>query len=97
MAAPCCLRTKRRRKENFIPAVHTVFHGGSGVVSTRRSHFAIPERLQRLSRREQSAIAVLTYAVTPRVYAVVPIGNTRFIGTGTGDLVYTGPIQISDR
>ena len=30
----------------------------------------------------------LTYAVTPRVYAVVPIGNTRFIGTGTGDLVY---------
>src|SRR5687767_14403344 len=30
----------------------------------------------------------LTYAVTPRIYAVVPIGNTRFIGTGTGDLVY---------
>jgi len=30
----------------------------------------------------------LTYAVTPRVFAVVPIGNTRFIGTGTGDLVY---------
>jgi hypothetical protein len=30
----------------------------------------------------------LTYAVTPRMYAVVPIGNTRFIGTGTGDLVY---------
>jgi hypothetical protein len=30
----------------------------------------------------------LTYALTPRLYALVPIGNTRFIGTGTGDLVY---------
>ena len=30
----------------------------------------------------------LTYSLTPRLYAVVPIGNTRFIGTGTGDLVY---------
>ena len=30
----------------------------------------------------------LTYAVTPRVFAVVPLGTTRFIGTGTGDLVY---------
>ena len=30
----------------------------------------------------------LTYALTPRLYAVVPIGNTRFVGTGTGDLVY---------
>ncbi len=30
----------------------------------------------------------MTYAVTPRLYAVVPIANTRFIGTGTGDLVY---------
>jgi hypothetical protein len=29
-----------------------------------------------------------TYAVTPRLYAVVPVGSTRFIGTGTGDLVY---------
>ena len=30
----------------------------------------------------------LTYSLTPRLYAVVPIGNTRFVGTGTGDLVY---------
>lgn len=30
----------------------------------------------------------LTYSVTPRLYAVAPLGNTRFIGTGTGDLVY---------
>jgi hypothetical protein len=30
----------------------------------------------------------LTYSLTPRLYALVPIGNTRFIGTGTGDLVY---------
>jgi hypothetical protein len=30
----------------------------------------------------------LTYSVTPRLYAVIPLGNTRFIGTGTGDLVY---------
>ena len=30
----------------------------------------------------------LTYSLTPRLYAVVPVGNTRFIGTGTGDLVY---------
>ena len=30
----------------------------------------------------------MTYAVTPRLYAVVPIANTRFVGTGTGDLVY---------
>jgi hypothetical protein len=30
----------------------------------------------------------LTYSVTPRLYAVVPIGNTRFVGTGVGDLVY---------
>ena len=29
-----------------------------------------------------------TYSVTPRLYAVVPIGGTRFIGTGTGDFVY---------
>jgi len=29
-----------------------------------------------------------TYTVTPRLYAVVPIGNTRFIGTGTSDFVY---------
>jgi hypothetical protein len=28
------------------------------------------------------------YSLTPRLYAVVPVGNTRFIGTGTGDLVY---------
>jgi Putative beta-barrel porin 2 len=30
----------------------------------------------------------LTYSVTPRLFALVPIGNTRFVGTGTGDLVY---------
>jgi hypothetical protein len=30
----------------------------------------------------------LTYAVTPRLYAVVPIGNTRFISTSTGEVVY---------
>jgi len=30
----------------------------------------------------------VTYALTPRLYAVVPIGNTRFVGTGMGDLVY---------
>jgi hypothetical protein len=30
----------------------------------------------------------MTTSVTPRLYAVVPMGNTRFIGTGTGDLVY---------
>ncbi|HLG54696.1 MAG TPA: outer membrane beta-barrel protein [Vicinamibacterales bacterium] len=30
----------------------------------------------------------LTYSVTPRLYAVLPIGNTRFVGTGVGDLVY---------
>jgi hypothetical protein len=30
----------------------------------------------------------LTYAITPRLYAIVPIGNTRFVGTGVGDLVY---------
>jgi len=30
----------------------------------------------------------LTYSLTPRLYAVVPIGHTRFVGTGTGDLVY---------
>lgn len=29
-----------------------------------------------------------TYAVTPRIFAVVPIGSTRFVGTGTGDFVY---------
>lgn len=30
----------------------------------------------------------LISALTPRLYAVVPIRNTRFIGTATGDLVY---------
>jgi hypothetical protein len=30
----------------------------------------------------------LTYSMTPRLYAVLPIGHTRFIGTGTGDVVY---------
>jgi Putative beta-barrel porin 2 len=30
----------------------------------------------------------LTYSLTPKLYAVVPIGNTRFVGTGVGDLVY---------
>jgi hypothetical protein len=30
----------------------------------------------------------LTYSVTPRIYAVVPIASTRFVGTGVGDLVY---------
>ena len=30
----------------------------------------------------------LTYSLTPRLYALVPVGNTRFVGTGTGDLVY---------
>jgi hypothetical protein len=29
-----------------------------------------------------------TYTVTPRLYAVVPIGGTRFIGSGFGDFVY---------
>ena len=30
----------------------------------------------------------LTYSLTPRLYAVVPIGNSRFVGTGQGDFVY---------
>jgi hypothetical protein len=30
----------------------------------------------------------LTYSLTPSLYAVMPIGNTRFVGTGLGDLVY---------
>jgi len=29
-----------------------------------------------------------TYSVAPRLFAVVPIGSTRFIGTGRGDFVY---------
>jgi len=29
-----------------------------------------------------------TYSVVPRLYVVAPIGNTRFIGTGFGDIVY---------
>ena len=29
-----------------------------------------------------------TYKVTPRLYAVVPIGGTRFVGSGSGDFVY---------
>jgi len=29
-----------------------------------------------------------TYSVTPRLYAVVPIASTRFVGTGTGDFIY---------
>jgi hypothetical protein len=28
------------------------------------------------------------YSLTPRLYAVLPAGNTRFVGTATGDLVY---------
>ncbi len=30
----------------------------------------------------------LTYSLTPKLNAVVPIGNTRFVGTGLGELVY---------
>ena len=30
----------------------------------------------------------LTYSLTPKLFAVVPIGNTRFIGTALGELVY---------
>ena len=30
----------------------------------------------------------MTSTMTPRLYAVVPMGNTRFVGTATGDLVY---------
>lgn len=30
----------------------------------------------------------VTYKVTPRLYAVVPIGGSRFTGTGTGDFVF---------
>jgi hypothetical protein len=30
----------------------------------------------------------LTYTLTPRLFAVLPIGNTRLRGTGIGDLVY---------
>ena len=30
----------------------------------------------------------LTYSLTPRLYVVMPVGNTRFVGTGVGDLVY---------
>jgi hypothetical protein len=29
-----------------------------------------------------------TYSVTPRLYAVVPIGHTRFMGTARGDFIY---------
>jgi hypothetical protein len=29
-----------------------------------------------------------TYTLTPRLYAVVPIGGTRFVGAGSGDFVY---------
>jgi hypothetical protein len=29
-----------------------------------------------------------TYSVTPKIYAVVPIGGTRFVGLGSGDFVY---------
>lgn len=28
------------------------------------------------------------YSVIPRMFAIVPLGNTRFVGTGTGELVY---------
>jgi hypothetical protein len=30
----------------------------------------------------------LRYSLTPRLYAVLPVANTRFVGTATGDLVY---------
>ena len=29
-----------------------------------------------------------TYSIVPRLYVVAPIGNTRFVGTGFGDLTY---------
>ena len=29
-----------------------------------------------------------TYSVTPKLYAVVPIGGTRFVGQGAGDFIY---------
>jgi hypothetical protein len=35
-----------------------------------------------------AARADFTYSMTPRLYAVVPMGNSRFVGTGRGDLVY---------
>jgi hypothetical protein len=30
----------------------------------------------------------LTYSATPRLFIIMPIGNTRFVGMGQGDLVY---------
>jgi hypothetical protein len=30
----------------------------------------------------------LTYSLIPKLYAVVPVGNTRFVATGVGELVY---------
>jgi hypothetical protein len=30
----------------------------------------------------------LSYTVTPRLYSVLPVGNTRFTGTATGNLIY---------
>jgi hypothetical protein len=30
----------------------------------------------------------MTTSLTPRLYVLIPVGNTRFIGSGTGDLVY---------
>src|SRR5688500_20178532 len=30
----------------------------------------------------------LTYSLIPRLYALMPIGNTRFVGTGRADLIY---------
>lgn len=29
-----------------------------------------------------------TYSIVPRLYVVMPVGNTRFVGTGFGNLVY---------
>src|SRR4030095_1070625 len=29
----------------------------------------------------------VTYSLTPRLYAVTPVGNTRFVGTGTAELL----------
>jgi hypothetical protein len=29
-----------------------------------------------------------TYTLTPRIYALIPVAGTRFVGTGTGDFVY---------
>jgi hypothetical protein len=41
-----------------------------------------------ISNDSTEAKSDLTYTLTPRLYAIVPIGNTRFVGTGVGDLVY---------